>query len=178
MLHGISFNWSTIVKSLELFSTDDDYKNIENLTWSLVPLYPSCQIIDIRNYTFDSTKSLKYMYISLGDIENLEVSLRFQGSNKILTRSLKSNILSYSGPTLTIKDQKREIRAIVRMSQKIYNEEDNTARCTNYPNAKYKDYNECDEMNVHDTLKSNFSFTPVWATRDFESVTKLQKYAY
>ena len=93
---------------------DKDSKNIsgENVSWSLVPQFPSCQIINIQIF-LDNSKSLKHIYVVLGNIENLEVTLRFQEFKKNLKRCLKSNILAYDGPTLTIKDpREREIRAI------------------------------------------------------------------
>ena len=75
--------------------TDKDYKNIlgMNITWSLVPQYPSCQIINIQNF-LNHLKSVKQILVYLGNIENLEVTLRFQDFNRNLKRSLKSNLLA------------------------------------------------------------------------------------
>ena len=91
--------------------------------------------------------------------------------------SLKSNLLAYNGPSLAIKDpREREIRAIVKMSQEIHSDKDEDARCTNYPNEHYEDYNECDETYVLDRIKLYYNITPVWATRDLDSVTKHSKF--
>ena len=158
--------------------TDKDYKNMfgTNITWSLVSQYPSCQIINIQNF-LNHLKSVKQILVYLGNIENLEVTLRFQDFNRNLKRSLKSNLLAYNGPTLTIKDpREREIRAIVKMSQEIHSAKDEDAGCTNYPNENYKDYNECDETNIRDRLIYYYNITPVWATEDLDSVTKQRKF--
>ena len=180
VLQNISFNWTTkIIDRIELVYTDKAYKEIlgVNISWSLVPQYPSCQIINIQNYFFDNSKSIRQILVNLGNIENLEVTLKFQEFKRTLKRSLKSNLLAYNGPSLTIKDpREREIRAIVKMSQEIHSDKDKDARCTNYPNENYEDYNECDETNVHNRVKLYYNITPVWATRDSDSVTKQRKF--
>ena len=106
----------------------------------------------------------------------MEVSLRFHESNKVLLRSLKTNILAYSGPVLTIRERNRRIRAVVRISQEIYSPEDNSAKCQNYPNEIYENYNDCDQTFVNGIMKNYFNITPVWSTKDLDSVTKLRKY--
>ena len=68
------------------------------------------------------------------------------------------------------------LKASLIMSQEIHSEKDEDARCTNYPNENCKDYNECDETNVHDRVKLYYNITPVWATRDLDSVTKHRKF--
>ena len=67
--------------------TDKDYKDIlgVNISWSLVPQYPSCQIINIQNYFFDNSKSIRQILVNLGNIENLEVRDAFQ-KKKLLRR--------------------------------------------------------------------------------------------
>ena len=107
----------------------------------------------------------------------MEVSLRFHESNKVLLRSLKTNILAYSGPILTIRERNRRIRAVVRISQEIYSPEDNTAKCQNYPNGIYESYNDCDQSLVNDIMKNSFNISPFWSTKNLDSVTKLRKYS-
>ena len=132
--------------------------------------YPSCQIINVNEYISDFSAGLREVNILLGKIENFEVSLRFHESNKVLLRSLKTNILAYSGPVLTIRERNRRIRAVVRISQEIYSPEDNSAKCQNYPNEIYENF-------VNGIMKNYFNITPGWSTKDLDSVTKLRKYS-
>ena len=178
VLEKLSFNWSSIVSEIS-FWTSNEYRIIpgKNIHWSLVPQYPSCQIINVNEYIGNFSAGLVEVNILLGKIENLEVSLRFLESNKVLLRSLKTNILAYSGPILTIRERNRRIRAVVRISQEIYSPEDNTAKCQNYPNGIYESYNDCDQSLVNDIMKNSFNITPFWSTKNLDSVTKLRKYS-
>jgi len=178
VLQYVSFDWSSVISEIQIWSTNNEKKTIvgENISWSLAPQYPLCQIINIYEYNLGFSTSVWEVYIILGEISNLEVSLKFQETNKVLQRSLKSNMLAYNGPTLTIKDpRERELRAIVSISQEINSAKDKTARCTNYPNETYITYNECDKYIVNYILKDDFNITPFWSTKGLDTVTKLRK---
>ena len=180
VLEKLSFNWSSIVSDISFWTSNEyEYRIIpgKNIHWSLVPQYPSCQIINVNEYISNFSADLEEVNILLVKIENFEVSLRFHESNKVLLRSLKTNILAYSGPILTISERNRRIRAVVRISQEIYSAEDNTAKCQNYPNGVYESYMDCDQSLVNDIMKNYFNLTPFWSTKNLDSVTKLRKYS-
>ena len=89
-------------------------------------------------------------------INNIGVSLFIEDKTKHLTkRTLKSNMLSYMGAQLQIDDLKNSYieKTMISLQQYINSEEDTSKKCTNYPNAKFKSYQECDEKYVYDTIK-------------------------
>ena len=64
-------------------------------------------------------------------------------------RILKSNILSYSGPPLQIKNlfDAEVLKVMISLEQFIDSEED--ASKQNYPNENYETYKDCDEEYVY-----------------------------
>ena len=84
-------------------------------------------------------------------------------------------MLAYQGPSVRIDDvssnKGREVKTLIRLSQDIIPERD--LRCKNYPYNHFKKYKDCDEEFVMKEVKLRRNVTPVWATTDLESVTKL-----
>ena len=107
------------------------------------------------------------------------VSVTIVEINKILKRTFLSNLLSYGGPSLSIdnaaKECGRQTHIIIQMDQKIKSERDNLAKCMNYPNERFLNYNDCDQSFVDEYLKTNFNLTPFWIVDDLHAVTQLDK---
>ena len=60
-------------------------------------------------------------------------------------------------------------KALVQLNQNIYQEEDETKHCVNYPNSNYKSYGDCD-----DSFSWRFvpkGIHPIWLEDDLEKVT-------
>ena len=56
----------------------------------------------------------------------------------------------------------------IDINQEVFEEEDPTKNCTNYPNNKYETYNDCDRQSALSTLATEISpaFYPYWAAAD------------
>ena len=106
------------------------------------------------------------------------VSVTIVEINKILKRTFLSNLLSYGGPTLAIdnaaKEYGRQTHIIIKMDQKIKSERDKLAKCMNYPNEKFLNYNDCDQSFVVEYFDTNFNLTPFWTSDDLNAVTQLK----
>ena len=66
VLKKLSYNWTEIIKYIEI-STKDDWYYVpgENITWNLAPLYPTCQLLDLTNYFDFNSKKILSVYFSL-----------------------------------------------------------------------------------------------------------------
>ena len=106
------------------------------------------------------------------------VSVVLVERNKILKRTLLSNLLSYEGPSLGIdnalKEYGKQTHMIIEMDQKIKTERDKQAKCKNYPFGKFLNFNDCDQTFVDEHFKTNFNMTPFWAVDDLHTVTQLK----
>ena len=106
------------------------------------------------------------------------VSVTIVELNKILKRTFLSNLLSYGGPSLAIDNAAleygRQTHIIIKMDQKIKSERDKLAKCMNYPNEKFLNYNDCDQSFVDEYFKTNFNLTPFWTSDDLNAVTQLK----
>ena len=153
-----------------------------DLEWKPVFQYPLCQTLNFTEIVdFDEYTPIE-VQIYLGRIENLGVNLHFIDKNKVLTRSLLSNYLSYDGPSIAISDLiidgSKQIQVILKMSQDINTEGNEESKCKNYPYDNYLNYNTCDESYVQNIMKEKLNITPFWATQDMDSITKIRLVSY
>ena len=101
------------------------------------------------------------------------VSLHLEERNRVLKRTLKSNLLAYMGPKLKIDNPivGKLVSAMMSVTQIISTEKDKEAKCTNYPNETFGSYSECDEIFLYKKLKK-IGIIPFWATNNLSIVTK------
>ena len=137
-----------------------------------------CQTIDLSQY-FDLQRHLpKQILFKFNVIENIAVSLTIGDILLSPNRTLKSQMETYSGPT--IEHWNLAFPAIKRfaltVTQTINSEAEKAINCTNYPNEKFSSFKECDEYFVLKELNSTYDgIMPFWATGDLEKVTQ-QRY--
>ena len=178
VLSKVSVKWKTIISKIKISSVGFKTKSISgrNLKWSKVPLYSGgCQSLDLKHY-FNLTGSDAPLEISfyLYKVENHGISIYIQERNKALKRrTLKSNLLSYSGPVIENSDLIEPIlyKEIVSISQNLFSERDTLKKCRNYPNEDYESYRECDEQFVYQDLRTEYKVMPFWAADKMNEVS-------
>ena len=137
LLKKVSYDWPSIVNNISLitnFGQSDVSGNA--IKWSLVPLFPNCQSIDLMDYL--DVREPVFVVFNFHKFEDFGISFYIQERNRVVKRILESNLLAYSGPPIRINDLGvgQEIRAIIKISQEIDSEKDERAKCKIYPNKK------------------------------------------
>ena len=149
------------------------------MNWTLVFQYPLCQTLNLNEYFDLNEYTQKELQIYFGSVENVGIAINLIEQNKVSTRTLRNNYLSYTGPLLEISDlfheKGRQIEIIVQLSQNIKTERDEESKCRNYPNKEYLSYNDCDQTYVQKIMKEKFSITPFWATQDLDNITTMRQ---
>ena len=104
---SLSLDWSNILSQILVYptSTKHMYFSGRNISWSLEPIYPSCQVIDLGDYFNLSVHTPLQILFYIKRVPNLSVSLYFEDKGRaVASRILKSNILSYAGPKFRNND--------------------------------------------------------------------------
>ena len=184
MLQNISFDWKNIIDEIKVFSylTNKQPRIYGmDLVLSPVPNYPNCKIFDLHeHFSKNDIPSPRQVFFRLKKVANLGINIYLLDKNFATKRSLKSELLAYSGPTLTNPDlgniTKTE-RIILKITQTKDAEEDESNGCKDYPNQRFKTFSECDGHFVHEQMRGE-GLMPFWATDNLEEVTKRTLYNY
>ena len=83
ILNSISFDWNGIVSEVSVYTTDKEqyYMDGANISWSILPTYPSCQSFDILDYfDFESYTPLQ-VFLHFNYTYNVGVSVYFEVKN-------------------------------------------------------------------------------------------------
>ena len=102
------------------------------------------------------------------------VTIHVEDGHLVCTRTIKENLLSYTGETIKNKDLSKPklTKFMIKFNQKKYSTKDKNKNCEIYPTNLYQSYKECDKAFVFDTIKDYYHFTPIWAAKDLRDVTK------
>ena len=103
ILKEISFDWNDIIDQVQVFSSLlNKYATVKGVDLDLgpVPSYPNCKKIDIQKH-FPNLYAPTQIFINLEKIKNLGVDLYILDRHVASRRSFKSELLAYSGPTLS-----------------------------------------------------------------------------
>ena len=142
----------------------------KNINWSLVPIYPNCQYLNLIDYLDSKTLTPIALWFFFG--LDLELLFYLEDRRKVVGRTLVSNLLAYDGPILKINtSSRRETQAVFSLSQQILTDKDPNSECKTYPNNLYQSYKDCDKEFVSNYTKK-LNITPFWATDDLESITE------
>ena len=147
------------------------------MIWKLLPEYPACYSINLKDYFDMNTAVPKQIFISISRHDNLGISIYLEDKNKALRRPLKASMLDYTGPDISNPDltKPRSERVILRIFQSIDSEFDKDKNCVNYPNDTYSSYIECDEKYVYNQFATKYKpVQPFWAVKDLREVTSLR----
>ena len=98
------------------------------------------------------------------------VYIYFEEKNKVLSRRLKTNMLSYEGPSFHYDDlffskYKEGIR------QNIYSEKEENKHCKNYPFNGSASFGDCDKKYLYDKFVNFFKIMPFWVALNLSEVT-------
>ena len=94
------------------------------------------------------------------------------------SRVIQRQKLNYVGDRITIPLNQQnksfsEKLFAMKIRQRIYEKPDKNSHCTNYPNAEYPSYDDCDQAFVRNEMDKMFgpSFEPFWTSNDISNVT-------
>ena len=151
--------------------------NGSDINWLPTPLYPGgCQSIDLLDYFNLTDKNAPMqMVFYLEKTNAIGAQIFIEERNKALAkRTLPSSMLSYNGPDIINPDLSVTslfFKAIIRVSQNIFVEEDERINCKNYPNSEFESYRDCDEKFLYKEIRNKFNVVPFWTANDLNEVT-------
>ena len=148
----------------------------KDINWSKADQYPSCQPLDLFDYYDMDSFTPKHIFFAFNKIENLGATLMLEDRNRVSSRSLRINRLIYSGPLLVSNNLAKTSnpQIIIKISQTIDSELDADKNCKNYPYENFENYGNCDDDFVRKVV-SKYGVMPFWATKNFETVTKIRQ---
>ena len=182
ILARISFTWKEIVKGIRIYtkSKEQIFLSLDTLKWNKRPTYPSCILIDVAHESEVKKKGIRQIFFDFYSIKGIGVEITIEDRNLVCSRTLKNNLLSFTGPTMDDRNLKNSMlrQLMFQFSQNKFVEDDKSRKCEVYPNKEYSTYNECDAEFMQKTIAENFPFLPVWATDDIDNVTKHAVYEH
>ena len=148
----------------------------KNIPWSLMPLYPACQLVDLNDY-FDLNINLpSFIEIIFYKLPNLGIKIKIGDKRRSLTRrTLESSYFDYEGMPIEIKNLTSGVffEFTLKFFERINLELENGIKCVDYPTMIFSSFNECDMAYVYNEMKNNYKIMPFWAARTLEEVTNL-----
>ena len=179
MLSGVSFNWSSIVESIEISTHGGKHFTIKGIhvNWSSIPQFPACQTLDLNDYIAFKENVPSYIEFFFKKIPNLAVQLKSEDKRKALyRRTLESNYFDYEGISIEIKNL--EVGDFYEFTFKLFEtitpDLKSGEGCKNYPTKKYFSYRECDMDFIYNYVKSKYKIMPFWTAKTLDEVTKLK----
>ena len=141
-----------------------------NISWSQIPAYPACQVVDLTKYWNMNEVAPYLIDIRVGKLENLGLSMKLEDRETVLMkRTLKSQVMDFDGSPIEFDDLNSTlyIHMYLKFKQTLDVED-----CENYPNESFLSYKECDEEFVYRKMKSTYKIMPFWAAKTLDEVTK------
>ena len=172
----MAFDWENIVNEIEVVNSDNKYLIIKgkDIKWSRIPLYPTCQIIDLNDYMNFSKHVPFFMDIFFNKIANLSAIIKLEDRRKSLSNR---PVLSNEGFALQIEDltSGEYLDYSLTIFEKINLEagQVNGKGCRKYPTEKFLNYRECDMDFVYNEMKDKYKIMPFWAAKTLNDVTNL-----
>ena len=112
------------------------------------------------------------LYILMNQVPDVGVSIYFEEKNKVSSRHLKTNMLSFEGHIYEFNDLlvPQYMNGILNFQQNIYSEKEKNKQCKNYPFKNFTSFGDCEKKYLYD--KVNFyKIMPFWATLNLSEVT-------
>ena len=177
LLKSVMSPFKSILSEIHVWTTNHSWmiRDKINLT-TITPTFPLCQTLDLHDYFNLKDRTPLVIWLALNQTESVGVSFRIEDRLKRVKRAIMSQLKSYSGPVLSIKDLgvPRQIESLVVLSQTKFSEKDEENQCRNYPYANYQGFEDCDFDWVQKELSKLSSVVPFWASRNMEAVTKFR----
>ena len=101
------------------------------------------------------------------------VFIHFDEKNKVSRRGLKTNMLSYVGPSLLYDNLlvPQYKKVIIRFNQNIYSEKEENKQCKNYPFKNFTSFGDCDKKYFNEKFVNFYKIMPFWAALKLSEVT-------
>ena len=148
--------------------------NSEDIAWSKTSQYPACQILDVMDFFMEyKDEHILQIFIYLKQVEDLGVSIFFEEKKKVLSRRLKTNMLSYEGPSFQYDNLflPQDKKGIFSFHQNIYSEKEENKHCINYPYNGSASFGDCDKKYLYDKFVNFYKIMPFWVSSDLNEVT-------
>ena len=175
VLKNVSWDWSKIVMNIHMRDTRKVEYSSNKFTWSEVPYFLNCQIINLNDHFNLTGTAPKILWFMIGPLDNLQVTIQMIEKNKISIRPIQSKFLSYRGPAISKRLKANKVRlftTINKIEQTIKSEKDKDQPCQNYPTEAYTSFGACDKDYVRKSLSEKLNFMPFWAAETFDYVSK------
>ena len=155
--------------------------NSEDISWSKIPQYPACQILDVMDYFLDyKEEQILQLYILMNQVPDIGVSIYFEEKNKVSSRHLKTNMLSFEGHIYEFNDLlvPQYMNGILNFQQNIFSEKEKNKHCKNYPFEGFSSFGDCDKKYLNEKFVNFYKIMPFWATLNLSEVTSYRLIFY
>ena len=128
------------------------------------PNYPhNCLTLDISDHPKVVEKGILKVGFIFNASKGFGAELLLEDRVHSLSRALQYNRLSYTGPTMMIKDlsSRQYLEFVAKLRQTVFVEEDVTKKCKIYPNNNHTSFDQCDEEEMFMEFKKH-NVTPPW----------------
>ena len=118
-------------------------------------------------------ENILQMFIYLGQVPGVGVSIFFEEKKKVSSRRLKTNMLSYEGPNFQYDDLSlpQSKKGIFSFHQNSYSEKEEDKHCKNYPFNGSASFGDCDKKYLYDKFVNFYKIMPFWIALDLSEVT-------
>ena len=153
-----------------------EFKNYpgKNMSWSVIPQFPTCQTVDISRYLNLSRKASSHIFFFFKKNLNLKISVEIGDKRKSLARrKLIQNSFEYEGAQVELSSLSVSMIKMyaLTISQTIDLETDKGKNCQKYPNENFSSYRECDENFVYNEVMEKYNMMPFWAAKNTDEIT-------
>ena len=146
---------------------------LENLKPSRVSYPRNCYSLDLSIVVEVRGKSIEELHLRFSDLEEHTIEIQFAGHGLHTNRFIKDHAFLSTGKAINIDGTGRFEEYLVKISQRIFVEEDPSQNCKNYPTPEFSSYGQCDETFLRNLLKVHHShLKPIWLTDDLSEVTR------
>ena len=103
-------------------------------------------------------------------MESYHIDLNVIGQEMNTNRDITEHFFYSTGDSMKARSG-METKFVMEISENIYNEQDKSKNCQNYPNENFASYFDCEEHFVQEICKS-YGVAPIWLFGDLKNVTR------
>ena len=157
-------------KGKKRITSDSDAFYVERVN------YPSnCFTLNLANDSDVQANGITNIRFLLKKPENVDtqsyrIDLNVIGHEIATNRDITEHFFYFTGDTLKARPG-MSIKYVMEISANVYNEQDKSKNCRNYPDENFASYFDCEEHFVQQICKT-YGVAPIWLYKDFKNVTK------
>ena len=174
-MKNVSFDWTNFIGEISAF--DIDYKDIPqkmvDFQWSLVPIYPNCQLLDPKDYFDLLNVSLQLLSFRINKFQETGLNVYLVERESRSFRPLKSFFHQIGGDPMTIEnlENPRVITFDIKLEKNIHSDRNEKQPCVNYPTKEFDTFGECDKQFVKNQFRRKYMGNPIWLADSLDDVT-------